>query len=37
MRDRSLETAALPEGLGHHIEHVDTLPVTSRFSEDFVL
>ncbi|TXI47596.1 MAG: amidase [Mycobacterium sp.] len=37
MRDRTLETAALLEGLGHHIEHVDTLPVTSRFSEDFVL
>ena len=37
MRDRTLETAALLEELGHHIEHVDKLPVSNSFSDDFVL
>ena len=37
IRERTLQTAALLEELGHKVEHVDRLPVPQHFSDDFVL
>jgi len=37
VRDRTLKTAALLEGLGHRVEHVDVPPVPETFAHDFVL
>ena len=36
MRDLTLKTAALLEGLGHHVEHLDQPPVPKSFVNDFV-
>ena len=37
VRDRTLRTAELLEGLGHHVQHLDHNPVPSYFVDDFVL
>ncbi|MDF2825140.1 MAG: amidase, Asp-tRNAAsn/Glu-tRNAGln amidotransferase subunit [Mycobacterium sp.] len=38
LRDLTLATAALLEGLGHHVEHLDVPPpLPSTFDDDFVL
>ena len=36
MRDLTLKTAALLEGLGHRVEHLDQPPVPKSFVNDFV-
>jgi amidase len=37
MRELTLKSAALLEELGHHVDHVEFLPVRSSFATDFVL
>lgn len=37
MRDHTLATAALLEGLGHRVEYLDTNPVPATFADDFLL
>ncbi len=37
VRELTLQTAALLEGLGHRVEHLDASPVPSRFADDFLL
>jgi amidase len=37
MRDATLETAALLEGLGHRVDHLDNSPVPESFADDFLL
>jgi amidase len=37
MRELTLKTATLLEGLGHHIEHLDKAPIPAYFVDDFVL
>jgi amidase len=37
MRELTLKTATLLEGLGHHIEHLDKAPIPGYFVDDFVL
>ena len=37
MRDHTLATAALLEGLGHRVEHLDSSPIPPSFADDFVL
>ena len=37
MRDHTLATAALLEGLGHRVEHLDANPIPASFADDFLL
>ncbi|HET9875268.1 MAG TPA: amidase, partial [Mycobacterium sp.] len=37
VRELTMKTAALLEELGHRVEHVDTPPVPSHFTDDFLL
>ena len=37
VRQRTLETAALLEGMGHRVEHLDQPPVPASFIDDFLL
>ncbi len=37
IRERTLETATLLEGLGHRVERLDANPVPDSFAEDFLL
>lgn len=37
MRELTLKTAALLEGLGHHVDYLDRPPVPSYFADDFLL
>lgn len=37
VRDATLQTAALLDRMGHHVDPVDELPVSRSFVEDFVL
>jgi amidase len=37
LRDLTLKSADLLEELGHHVDYVETLPVPSSFTDDFVL
>jgi amidase len=37
IRDQALQTAALLEGLGHRVTHLDASPIPETFAEDFLL
>ena len=37
IREMTLQTAALLDGLGHHVEHLDHNPIPHYFVDDFVL
>ena len=37
VRDLTLQVARLLDELGHHVQHVDTLPMPRGFADDFVL
>jgi amidase len=37
VRDQTLQTAALLEGLGHRVTHLDTNPIPDTFAEDFLI
>jgi amidase len=37
MRDHTLKTAALLEGLGHRVTHLDSSPIPATFADDFLV
>jgi amidase len=37
MRDHTLKTAALLEGLGHRVTHLDSNPIPATFADDFLV
>ncbi|MCB0930589.1 MAG: amidase [Mycobacterium sp.] len=37
VRDLTLQSAALLESLGHHVEHLDETPIPTAFFDDFLL
>lgn len=37
MRDHTLKTAALLEGLGHRVDYLDHHPIPERFADDFLV